>query len=156
MSRMSKWPTKKYWYRYHNHVLPIWPFSAQFSENDVTRGISGVVAPWCSGYHYCTTSCPEAWTQVLCKFKSCSRHVGDLRWWESLTMVPAGNTAKRLSSVNHPPKIIHQLHQNVKVKNVYPCRYLLQPVLSLTNFDRFTTFARSLSPFYLNCDRMES
>ena len=32
---------------------------------------------------------------------SCSRRVGDSRWWGSLIMVPAGNKAKRFSSVNH-------------------------------------------------------
>ena len=32
-------------------------------------------------------------TQVLRRFKPCSRSVGDSRWWGSLTMVPAGNKA---------------------------------------------------------------
>ena len=66
----------------------------------------------CSGYHYCTTSTSfnKAWTQVLHRFKSCSRHVGDSRWWGSLTMVPAGNKAKRLSSVNHTTRTIHHHH----------------------------------------------
>ena len=49
--------------------------------------------PWCSGYHYCTTSFNKAWNQVLRRFKPCSRRVGDSRWWGSLTMVPAGNKA---------------------------------------------------------------
>ena len=44
------------------------------------------------------------------QFKSCSRHVGDLRWWGSLTMIPAGNKAKHLSSVNHTTKTIHHHH----------------------------------------------
>ena len=48
---------------------------------------------YCSGYHNCTTSFIKAWTQVLRRFKSCSRRVGDSRWWGSLTMVPAGNKA---------------------------------------------------------------
>ena len=68
------------------------------------------VAPWCSGYHYCTTSFNKAWTQVLRRFKPCSRRVGDSRWWGSLTMVPAGNKANRLSSVNHTTETIHYLH----------------------------------------------
>ena len=62
------------------------------------------------GYHYCTTSFNKAWTQVLCAFKSCSRRVGDSLWWRSLTMVPAGNKAKRLLSVNHTTKTIHYRH----------------------------------------------
>ena len=40
-------------------------------------------------------------------FKPCSRRVGDSWWWGSLTIVPAGNKAKRLSSVNHTTKTIH-------------------------------------------------
>ena len=70
----------------------------------------GVVVPWCSGYHYCTTSFYKAWTQVLRRLKSCSRLVGDSRWWASLTMVPAGKNANRLLSVNHTTKTIHHHH----------------------------------------------
>ena len=36
--------------------------------------------PWCSGYHYCTTSFNKARTQVLRSFKSCWQRVGDSRW----------------------------------------------------------------------------
>ena len=43
---------------------------------------STTVVPCCSGYHYCITSFNQAWTQVLLRFKSCSRHVRNLRWWE--------------------------------------------------------------------------
>ena len=43
-------------------------------------------------------------------FTSCSRHVGDSWWWESLTMVLARNKAKRLSPVNHTIKTIHHPH----------------------------------------------
>ena len=75
--------------------------------------LSKVIKPWCSGYHYCTTSFKKAWIQVLRRFKSCSRRVGDSRWWGSLTMVPAGNKAKRLSSVNHTTKIIHHHHHQL-------------------------------------------
>ena len=49
---------------------------------------------WCSGYHYCTASLIKDSTQVLHRFKSCSQHVRDLRWWGSLTMVMAVNKAK--------------------------------------------------------------
>ena len=45
--------------------------------------------PWC----YWTNSFNKAWTHALCKFKSCLRHVEDLRWWESVTVVLAGNKA---------------------------------------------------------------
>ena len=65
---------------------------------------------WCSGYYYYKTSFNKAWTQVLRSFKSCLRRVGDSRLWGSLTMVPAGDKAKRLSSVNHTTKTIHHHH----------------------------------------------
>ena len=34
------------------------------------------------------------------------------RWWGCLTMVPAGNKAKRFSSVNHTTKTIHHHHHH--------------------------------------------
>ena len=40
------------------------------------------------------------------RFKSCSWRVGESRWLESLTMAPAGNKAKRFSSVNYTTKTI--------------------------------------------------
>ena len=43
---------------------------------------------------------------------SCLPSFGDSRWRGSLTMVPAGNKAKRLSSVNHTTKTIHHHHQH--------------------------------------------
>ena len=70
------------------------------------------MSPWCSCYHHCTTSFNKASTQVLRRFKSCSRRVGDSRCWGSLGMVPAGNKAKRLSSVNHTIKTIHHHQQH--------------------------------------------
>ena len=78
-----------------------------FSENRQGCEFQEIVASWCSGYHYCTTSFNKAWIQVLDRFKSYSRRVGDFRWWESLTMALARNKAKRLSSVNHATKTIH-------------------------------------------------
>ena len=50
----------------------------------------------------------EEQLQVQRRFKSCSRRVGESRWWASLTMVPARNKVKRLSSVNHVTKTICQ------------------------------------------------
>ena len=55
--------------------------------------VGGNVTPWCSGYHYCTTSFNKAWTQILHRLKPCLRCVSYLRWWKSLTMVPAENRA---------------------------------------------------------------
>ena len=74
------------------------------------------VLPWCSGYHFCTTLLKYFWTQVLRSFKPCSRRVGDSRWSGYLTMVPAENEAKRLSSVNYTIIIHHHHHQCLKAK----------------------------------------
>ena len=74
---------------------------------------SNLVAPWCSGYRYCTTSFNKAWAQVLRRFQPCSRRVRDLLWWRSLTMVPAGNKAICLSSVNHTTKTIHHHYKRI-------------------------------------------
>ena len=51
-------------------------------------------------------------TQVLCRFKPCLLHVGDLRWSGSLTMVRTGNKAERLLLVNHTTKTIHHNHHH--------------------------------------------
>ena len=42
-----------------------------------------------------------------------SQCVRDLRWWGSLTIVPAGNKTRPLSSVNHTAKAIHHLHHQL-------------------------------------------
>ena len=71
-----------------------------YYQSLVISHFSSVVA-----YHFgSVTLFIKAWIQVLPKFKSCSRHVGDLRWWRSLTNVSAGNKTKCLSSVNHSAK----------------------------------------------------
>ena len=49
----------------------------------------------------------------LCRFKSCSRHVGNLWWWRYLTLIRAGNKAKLLSSVNHTAKTIYCFVSNL-------------------------------------------
>ena len=97
-------------------VMPrcTWLHPYQWTESDVALWWTMDMAPWCSGYHYCTTSFNQAWTQVLRRFKPCWQRVGDSRWWGSLTMVPAGNKAKRLSSVNHSAKTIDHHHQSNK------------------------------------------
>ena len=79
-------------------------FLVQIEKTSKNINLVCHLAPWCSGCHYCTTSFNWAWTQVLCRFNTCSRRVGDSPWWGSLTMVPAGNKAKHISSVNHTTK----------------------------------------------------
>ena len=71
--------------------------------------IIGIVAPWCSGYHYCTTLFNKL---ILRRFKSCSQRVGDSQWWRSLTKFPGGNKVKRLSLVNHTTITIHHHHHH--------------------------------------------
>ena len=71
------------------------------------KRICGAVVLWCSGYHYYTISFNKDLSQVLRRFKFCWRRVRESRCWGSLSMVPAANKAKRLSSVNHTTKTIH-------------------------------------------------
>ena len=82
------------------------------------RAIYGaVVVPWCSGYHYCsrgyhyrTSSFNKSLNQVLCTFKYCSRSIGDLSWWDTLTMVPARKMIQRHLLVNNYAKTIFYNH----------------------------------------------
>ena len=66
---------------------------------------------WCSGYRCCITSFSKASTQILPWFNSYSWCVECICDGKNLTMVPAGNKAERLSSVNHSTKTIHH-HQH--------------------------------------------
>ena len=50
--------------------------------------------------------------QVFRRFLFCSWRLGDLRWWESLTVIRGGNKAKRLSPINHSAKTIHHHHHH--------------------------------------------
>ena len=91
-------PTKKWW--------KIQIFEDDFAAN-INLEIYGIyLLPlsmslnYALTFHQCTTSFNKAWIQVLRRFKSCSRRVGDSRWWGSSTMVPGANKASRLSSVN--------------------------------------------------------
>ena len=87
-------------------------FSLQWKKSVIFSNKQDILPPWCSDYHHCTTSYNQSWTQAFRKFKPCSWRVRNLRWWGSLTMVPAGNKAKHLSSVNHSTKTIHH-HKRV-------------------------------------------
>ena len=74
----------------HNCQFSVWLW---YSLNIVANQKRLKVNMVSIGYQHCTTSFIKAWTQVLRRFKSCSRRVGDSRWWGSLTMVPAENKA---------------------------------------------------------------
>ena len=82
----------------------------------------GVVVQWLSLLHNLIQQSLKS--GFLRRFKSCSRHVGDLQWRGSLTMVSTGNKAKRLSSVNHTTKIIHYHHSKVTfwTNSAFPLR----------------------------------
>ena len=95
--------------------VPNYRASCRIQQNEISEvGYDGMgrswnkqgVSFWCSGYHCCKTSFSKAWTQVLRRFKSCTRRGG------SLAMVPAGNKAERLSLVNHTIKTIHLYRKN--------------------------------------------
>ena len=92
-----------------------------------------IVVPWCSVCHYYTTSFCKGQTQVLILLTVCRR----------FTMVrisdngPTGNKTKRLSSVYHTIKIIHQPVENKMLSKVKYCNkeYLLRyPYATLDSF----------------------
>ena len=58
------------------------------------------VAPWCSviTLNFIQLNPNSGFAQV---YRYCSRLLGDLWWWKSLTMIPTGNKTCRLSSFNH-------------------------------------------------------
>ena len=108
-----------------------------------------VVAPWCSGYRYCRTAFNKTWTQVPRWFKSCSRRVGDSRWWVCLTMVPAGNKVKRLSLVNHTTKTFSIHHHDSKT-NVSTVLASINFIYSSKRFDGQLTWWRK-QHIWLRC-----
>ena len=59
-------------------------------------------------------------------FKPCLRHVGDSRWWGSMTMILAGNKAKCLLSVNHTTKTIHHHHSSSSSGRIHRGRMYIQ------------------------------
>ena len=72
--------------------------------------------------------------QILCRFKSCLRRVGDWQWWEFLSMVLAGNKAKCLLLVNHTTKSNHII---IPVKNWHSTHQIISSycVISLWGFN---------------------
>ena len=113
----------EFWWKTQNLSESTFCYSIEFLQRVITWCSSYYLVPWCSGYHFCTTSFIKAWTQILRRFKSCSRGVGALRWWGSLTMVPAGNKVKRLSSVKYATKTIHHHHQLAHFWKMISCIY---------------------------------
>ena len=76
------------------------------------------VAPWCSGYHYCTTSFSKVWTQILRRFKPCLIYDGKNLWqWSRLKI-----RRKHLSSVNHTTIAIHHHHHHQLKAVNYFCK----------------------------------
>ena len=59
-----------------------------------SSSIKSRLAPWCSGYHYCSVSFNKAWTWFCAGSNlTWDMLVRDSRWWGSLTMVLTGNKA---------------------------------------------------------------
>ena len=61
------------------------------------------MVPWCSGYRYCTTSFNKAWTQVLCRFKSCSQRVRHLHYSNIIPLFYVDSeTVKKTAAILEP------------------------------------------------------
>ena len=78
-----------------------WSWEARWLEFVESQIVFQVVAPWCSGYRHCTASLNKAWTQVLCRFKSCSQRVGDTRWWGYVTIAFATHSNQNIFDSTH-------------------------------------------------------
>ena len=72
---------------------------------------------------------PRSLNSGSAKFKFCSQCVGDFRWWQSRTMVLAGNKAKHLSSVNHSANTIHHHQESHQIYSYSSCAKDLISVL---------------------------
>ena len=138
---LNTWPLT-FW-----HLNPFWnfaypPVNYNFGSSEKRAVCILLLASRCSGYHYCTTSFIKACTQVLHRFKSYSRHVGDSRWWGSLTIVPAEAKAKRFSLINHTTKTIHYHHWHPSktyiVKHRLCVTYVIKIFKEIRKFQLFT------------------
>ena len=69
------------------------------------------MTPWCSDYHYCTTSFSKTWAQVLCTFESCSQRVEDL--WQQYWLEIRLNSCRR--STTPQKQFIIIIHSFIKV-----------------------------------------
>ena len=68
-------------------------------------GLVLLMTPWCSGYHYCTTSFIKAWIS-FCAGSNPARGVSDIRNGEDLWQWSRLEIRLRLSSVNHTEQFI--------------------------------------------------
>lgn len=101
-------------------------------QNQCALFLLNPVAPWCSGNHCRTISFNKAWAQIMRRFQTCTRSVGDSWWWESLKMAQAGNQAKCLSSVNHTEKNNSSLSLTL--------RTIRNPFNHITHFNNFWSY----------------
>ena len=90
-----------------------------------------------SDYHNCASSFIKAWTQVLRRFKSCSRRVGDSRWWGSLTMVRAGNKATPFVGQPYHKTIHHHQGTSLFPAKILQIRPLDKEFYKVTNYEKF-------------------
>ena len=133
-------------YDCNNLNLWFWSHSQSWNFIENEQGCFSwwdIVASRCNCYHYYTNSFTEAWNQVLRRLKTCSRCVEDSRWWGSLTIVPAGNKAKRLSPVNHTKKTIlhhhHHIDYNEKFEATLAC--IIDEFLTINPFHATELFS---------------
>ena len=85
---------------------------------------------WCNyEFKLQFVDCEQANTDlVLCTFKSCLRRFGDSRWWESLTMIPAGDKAK--CQMSDRPYLENNSPKSSSSSMIKRCRLIWENVLS--------------------------
>ena len=72
-----------YWSKFHvniitgSGVMTVFFYKGLTINPEIENTLVWVLPDMCSGCHYYTTSFNKAWTQLLRRFKSCTRRVGD-------------------------------------------------------------------------------
>ena len=93
---------------------------------------------WRRGCYYYSSSYNKAWSQILRRFKSCSRVVGGLWWWESLNMVLLGKKTST-ACFGHPLR-------NSDSSSSSSSSYIYQPKPTALSI-----FLDVLKQFYCSC-----
>ena len=81
--------------------------SLSFAKSLGTTWLIALGLTWLGLAYHVTSQLHSTELKFWSRFKSCYQRVWDLRWWESLTVIPAWNKTLRLSLVNHTTESNH-------------------------------------------------
>ena len=94
------------------------------------------------------TIAQKAWTQALCRFKSCSRRVGDSGWGGSLTMIKTGNKTINVFRRSTIPQELFTIVIFIITESGFVTNCQLVWIL-WQNMSKYTRLNPELSFFYL-------